>query len=170
MLGELAQQRVDLVVVLLDAAHELLARTRRAAPAARRAASSTREVAHLELVAEAERPLPRFAAASPSTAVARQARARYSPVRVSTLMRLARLDEQRHLHDEPGLERRRLAGARHAVALHAGLGLGDGELDRGGELDADDLVLVHGQDGGVALLEVVDRARRARRSSTCSWS
>jgi hypothetical protein len=71
---------------------------------------------------------------------------------------LARLDEQRHLDHEPGLERRRLARARHAVALHARLGLRDGELDRGGELGGDDRTLVHVQDGGVALLEVVDRA------------
>ena len=70
------------------------------------------------------------------------ARVRYSPVRVSTLT-VAGVHEQRHLHDDAGLERRRLAGARHPVALDAGLGLGDGELDRGGQVDADDLVLVH---------------------------
>ena len=35
---------------------------------------------------------------------------------------LALVDEQRHLHDEAGLEGGRLAGARHAVALDARLG------------------------------------------------
>ena len=38
---------------------------------------------------------------------------------------VAGVHEQRHLDDQAGLERGRLAGARHAVALHAGLGLGD---------------------------------------------
>src|SRR5581483_4737815 len=50
--------------------------------------------------------------------------------------------EQRHLHDEAGLHRRRLAGAGHAVALDARLGLAHGELDGGGQVDADDLVAV----------------------------
>ena len=129
------------------------------------------EVAHLELVAEAEGPLPSFAAASRDGHVRDQARARYSPVRVSTLMLLARLDEQRHLHDEPGLERRRLAGARDAVALHARLGLGDGELDRGGELDADDRRRRTCAGSAVSpSLRYVDRAAEVARSSTWSWS
>ena len=51
--------------------------------------------------------------------------------------------------------------ARHAVALHARFGVGDGELDRGGQLDADDLALVHRQHRGVAFLEEVDRVADA---------
>src|SRR6266508_998022 len=66
----------------------------------------------------------------------------------------ARLDEQGDLHDEARLQRGRLAAPGDAVALHAGLGLGDLELDGCGELDADNAVLVYGHDRGVALLEV----------------
>ena len=63
VLGELAQQRVDVGVVLLDAAHEL----HRVLVGRRRLLLEEHvdaEVAHLELVTEAEGPLPSFAAAS----------------------------------------------------------------------------------------------------------
>ena len=38
------------------------------------------------------------------------------------------------------------------------------ELDRGGQVDADDLAVVHREDGGVALLEVVHRVAEVARS------
>ena len=77
---------------------------------------------------------------------------------------VADLDEQRHLDDLAGLERGRLAGARHAVTLHAGLGLGDLELDRGRDLDRDDLALEERDLGGHALDHVVGGvAERDRR-------
>ena len=46
---------------------------------------------------------------------------------------VARVDEQRHLDDGARLELRRLGHVRDRVALDARLGLGDLELDRGGE-------------------------------------
>src|SRR5688500_17313699 len=46
------------------------------------------------------------------------------------------VDEERNLHGHPGLERRGLVAAtRRRVAADAGVGLRDGELDRGGHLD-----------------------------------
>src|SRR5258705_2388217 len=62
----------------------------------------------------------------------------------------------RSLQDETGLQRRSLTRAGHPVALHARFGLGDDEFDRRRQVDADDLVLVRGQDGRVAFLEIVD--------------
>src|SRR5262245_16975601 len=77
---------------------------------------------------------------------------------------LAGVDEERHLHHETRLERRRLARARHPIALDAGLGHRDLELDRGRQVDADDLLVVHREDRGVAFLQVVDgRADRVAR-------
>ena len=87
----------------------------------------------------------------------------YSPERVSTLMRSPGLTNSGTCDDQAGLERGRLAGARHAVALDAGLGLGDVELDRGGQVDADDLVAVHLQHGGRAVDEVVGGVAERRR-------
>ena len=61
-----------------------------------------------------------------------QTRVMYSPRAGVDLDPVAGVDEQRHLDDEAGLQGGRLAGARHPVALHAGLGLGDRQLDRRG--------------------------------------
>src|SRR5687768_16086531 len=74
------------------------------------------------------------------------------------LQAVAGVHEQRHLDDEAGFERGRLAGARDAVALDAGLGLAHRQLHRGGELDADDLVVVHRQLCGRSLDDEVRRA------------
>ena len=51
--------------------------------------------------------------------------------------RVAALDEDRHLDDEAGLGRRRLAGAGLRVAGEAGLGVDDREVDGDRQLDAD---------------------------------
>ena len=76
--------------------------------------------------------------------------------------------------DEARLEGGGLARARHPVALDARLGLGDRELDRRGEVDADDLVAEHQQHRGRLLDEVVGgvaerrgRDRRAGRRCCC---
>ena len=87
-----------------------------------------------------------------------QARARYSPERVSTLI------------FSPGSTNSGTCTTR-PVSSVAGLRAPDtrspctpgsvsvtSELDRGGELGADDLAVVHVQDGGVAFLQVVDGA------------
>src|SRR5205085_3162019 len=64
---------------------------------------------------------------------------------------LAGVDEQRHLDDGAGLELRRLRHVRDRIALHAGLGVRDGQLDGCGKLDPGRLS-VHEQH--------LDRARR----------
>ena len=74
-----------------------------------------------------------------------QARDWYSPVRVSILSRSPVSMNSGTCTSIAGLERGRLGAAGRAVALEAGLGLGDGELDRRRHLDADDLVAVHHQ-------------------------
>src|SRR3954447_22178395 len=68
---------------------------------------------------------------------------------------VARVDEQRDLHDETCLERRRLSCARHTIALDTRFGVGDGQLDRGRNLDRDDLTLVERDDRDRLLNHVV---------------
>ena len=72
------------------------------------------------LVEQPERPLT-CQAARALTPI-HQARVMYSPERVSTFMRSPWLMNKRHLENEAGLERRRLASAGHPVALDSGLG------------------------------------------------
>src|SRR5688500_18044879 len=55
---------------------------------------------------------------------------------------LAGGDEERHLDLGVGLQRGGLGAAGGAVALQAGLGAGDGELDRGGQVDVERGALV----------------------------
>ena len=76
------------------------------------------------------------------TAVVRGAASHVRRARCSALARVdldpvARVHEERHLDDRAGLEGRRLRHVRDRVALHAGLGVGDRELDRRRHLDAD---------------------------------
>src|SRR5437660_5295124 len=52
------------------------------------------------------------------------------------------VDEERHVDGKAGLERRRLGRRVGGVALEPGVGLGDLELDRGGQLHAEDASLV----------------------------
>src|SRR4051794_18962441 len=60
-------------------------------------------------------------------------------------------DEQRHVDRVTGLQRGGLGAAGRAVALQAGLGVLDGQLHRGGELDVEDPALVRGHDGVLVL-------------------
>ena len=55
---------------------------------------------------------------------------------------VADVDVQRDLHDLAGLECGRLLCTADPVALQARIGLGDQQLDRGRDLDGDDLVVV----------------------------
>src|SRR2546428_1908109 len=56
---------------------------------------------------------------------------------------VALVDKDRHIRDEPGLRRGRLAAAGRRVAFEAGRRLGDFQVDRGGQLDAQGASLVH---------------------------
>src|SRR3990172_289176 len=67
---------------------------------------------------------------------------------------LPRLHEQGHLHDEAGLEGRRLEGARDPIPLHPRLGLGHGEYDRRRKLDRQRDALVRRDGRGGALGQV----------------
>src|SRR5262245_38480928 len=75
---------------------------------------------------------------------------------------VARVDEQRHLHDSAGLSGSRFLGAGHSVALHARFGLGNRQLDRGRQIDTDNFVLVHLQHRGVAVLQIQHRVAQGR--------
>src|SRR5690606_19002722 len=68
---------------------------------------------------------------------------------------LAGGDEQRHLDLGAGLQRGGLGAAGGAVALEARLGVGDGELDRGGQLDVERGAVVEGHGGHRVLQHVV---------------
>ena len=57
------------------------------------------------------------------------------------LHRVAGLDEQRHLDDEAGLERRGLRAPETRSPCMPGSVSVDGELDRGGQVDAEDLAV-----------------------------
>src|SRR5437867_10438057 len=70
---------------------------------------------------------------------------------------VATLDEERHIDAQPRLERRRFRRAGRGVALQAEIGVGDGEHDRRGHLDADRRALVLAQDHGHPVGEVVRR-------------
>src|SRR5437773_7643358 len=82
------------------------------------------------------------AARRPSLVTRSRARDVVARARVD-LEAIARVDEQRDLDDETGLQRRRLAGTRDTIALDPRLGLAHDELDRGRQLDAHDLGVVH---------------------------
>ena len=71
-----------------------------------------------------------------SDGAASQARRDVAPLAGIDLDALARVDEERHLDDRAGLERRRLRHVRDRVAAHRRLGLRDRQLDRRRELDA----------------------------------
>src|SRR3712207_880566 len=66
-------------------------------------------------------------------------------------------DEQRHLDLQTGLERGRLRAAGAAVALEAGLGVGDLQLDRRRQVDVERVVLVDGHGRDLLLEQVVLR-------------
>ena len=99
-----------------------------------------------------------------SPRISRYARVMYSPERVSTFSLSPVLTNSGHLHDEPGLERRRLARAGHPVALDARFGLANLELHRGGKLDTDDLVAVQLQHDRRAVDDVVRRLTERTRT------
>src|SRR2546425_10630980 len=56
---------------------------------------------------------------------------------------VALVDKERHIEDQPGLHRGRLAAAGRRVAFEAGRRLRDFQVDRGGQLDAQGASLVH---------------------------
>src|SRR2546428_1728360 len=56
---------------------------------------------------------------------------------------VALVDKERHIQDQPGLHRGRLAAAGRRVAFEAGRRLRDFQVDRGGQLDAQGASLVH---------------------------
>src|SRR5690348_3805835 len=51
-------------------------------------------------------------------------------------------DEERHLHDQPRLDSRGLGAASGGVALEARLGIGDFEIHRGRQVNAEWLIVV----------------------------
>src|SRR5215213_1018068 len=67
---------------------------------------------------------------------------------------VADVDEERHLHDDPGLQRRGLVPARGRVALQAWVGLRDLEVDVRRRLDAHDLPIRREDGDGTALHNV----------------
>ena len=73
---------------------------------------------------------------------------------VSTQQEVALGHEQRHLHDEAGLERGRLLRAGGRVAGEAGIGLGHLQVDGHRQLDAQHLALVRVVEDVGVLLEV----------------
>ena len=84
-------------------------------------------------------------------------------MRVSTLIFSPGIDEQGDLEDQARLDRGRLAGPGHPVPLEPRLGVGDRQLDGGGQVDPDDLRPVELQDGVVALLQVIGRVTEEGR-------
>src|SRR2546425_2007929 len=79
---------------------------------------------------------------------------------------VAALDEERHVHAQPRLHRRRLRGSGRGIAFEAEVRVGDREDDRSGHLDTDRRALVLAQDHdhtvgevvrGIAELVVVER-------------
>ena len=77
-------------------------------------------------------------------------------LRVSTLIFSPGGDEQRHLDRRAGLQRGRLGAAGRAVALQAGVGLADHQLDRGGQVHVQRHAVVE-RDRDHLLLEQVVR-------------
>src|SRR5262249_18031343 len=70
---------------------------------------------------------------------------------------LAGGDEQRNLHLQSGLQRRRLGTAGAAIALQTWLGVGDLQLDRGRQVDVERVVLVQRNRDHLLLEQIVLR-------------
>src|SRR3989442_2059041 len=67
---------------------------------------------------------------------------------------VAPLDEQRHVHAQAGLERRRLRRAGRGVSLEPEVGVLHGEDDRRGQVDADGITLVLVEHHGHPVAEI----------------
>src|SRR5690348_1489084 len=78
---------------------------------------------------------------------------------------LAGRDEQRHLDGGAGLEGGRLGAAGGPVALDAGVGLADGELDRGRQVDVQGGAVVERHRDGLLLEQVTGRVTDHRRGN-----
>ena len=171
MLGVLADHRVDLVAVLFDAEHELLrvlvGRDREVAEqrrAARGCVARTRTRGRALVLVPLDETTPILLAA------ALRPGERYSPERVSTFTRSPTFTNSGTCTTSPVSSVAGLRAPETRSPWMPGSVSVTVELDRGREVDADDLVLVHRQDGGVAFLQVVDGVADRALAATCSWS